>query len=174
MKNPKFEVRSSKCRTQPRRSGAASLLPALGSTIPCSCDWPAASLEGSCFVIHDGPTAKHPTIQDLEERATVFAERILRFARKIPKGPVTNRLIDQLVGSGTSIGANYVEARDAVSRKDFKKRVGTSRKESREVMYFLRLIAGTEEALASEARDLWREARELNRIFGAIWRKCDE
>jgi len=108
---------------------------------------------------------------DLEERATRFGEAIVRFAKRIPRGPVTNRLIDQLVGSGTSLGANYSEAKDAVSRKDFKNRVGTSRKESKEAMFFLRMVAAAEESLADEARQLWREAKELNLIFGAIWRK---
>jgi four helix bundle protein len=108
---------------------------------------------------------------DLEQRTIAFGEAIIRFAKKIPRHAVTNRLIDQLVGAGTSVGANYLEATDAVSRKDFKNRVGTSRKDSREAMYFLRMIAVAEEALASEARVLWKEARELNLIFGAIWRK---
>jgi len=108
---------------------------------------------------------------DLEERATRFGEAIVRFVKKIPRGPATDRLIDQLVGAGTSLGANYVEARDGVSRKDFKNRVGTSRKESKETMFFLRMVAAAVESLAPEARQLWREARELNRIFGSIWRK---
>jgi four helix bundle protein len=110
-------------------------------------------------------------LRDLEERATRFGEAIVRFARKVPRNPVNNRLIDQLVGAGTSIGANYSEAKDAVSRKDFKNRVGTSRKESKETMFFLRMIAAAEERLAGEARVLWREAKELNLIFGSIWRK---
>jgi four helix bundle protein len=76
-----------------------------------------------------------------------------------------------LVGAGTSVGANYAEAQDAVSRKDFRNRVGTSRKESKETMFFLRMVAVADESLAPEARRLWREARELNRIFGSIWRK---
>jgi four helix bundle protein len=80
-------------------------------------------------------------------------------------------LIDQLVGAGTSVGANYSEAKDAVSRKEFKNRVGTSRKESKEAMFFLRMIAAAEETLAAEARELWREAKELNLLFGSIWRK---
>jgi len=108
---------------------------------------------------------------DLEERATRFGEAIIRFAKRVPQGPVTSRLIDQLVGAGTSIGANYSEAKDAVSRKDFKNRVGTSRKESKEAMFFLRMVATADERLASDARKLWREAKELNLIFGAIWRK---
>jgi hypothetical protein len=53
----------------------------------------------------------------------------------------------------------------------FKQRIGTSRKESKETMFFLRMVAAAEESLATEARALWREAKELNLIFGAIWRK---
>jgi four helix bundle protein len=125
--------------------------------------------EGDMVLREDAPPKDQ--VRDLEERATRFGEAIVRFARKIPQNPANNRLIDQLVGAGTSIGANYSEAKDAVSRKDFKNRVGTSRKESKETMFFLRMIAAAEERLAGEARILWREAKELNLIFGSIWRK---
>jgi len=107
----------------------------------------------------------------LEERTAQFGEAIIRFARKIPHNPLNNRLIDQLVGAGTSVGANFCEADNSVSGKDFKQRIGTCRKESRETMFFLRMVATADERLASEARLLWREAKELNLIFGAIWRK---
>jgi len=110
-------------------------------------------------------------VKDLGERTTQFGEAIIRFAKKIPQNPVNNRLINQLVGAGTSIGANFCEADNSVSGKDFKQRIGTCRKESRETMFFLRMVATAEEGLASEARSLWREAKELNLIFGAIWRK---
>src|SRR5689334_7726886 len=108
---------------------------------------------------------------DLNERTAQFGEQIIRFAKKIPRSPVNDRLINQLVGSGTSVGANYCEAEDSVSRKDFKNRIGTSRKESKETKYWLRMIAVAEPDLKPEARSLWKEANELNLIFGAIWRK---
>jgi len=111
---------------------------------------------------------------NLMERVALFGEAIIRFAKKIPRGvnnPENNRLIDQLVGAGTSVGANYCEADDAVSGKDFKFKIGTCRKESKESMFFLRMVAASEERLAAEARMLWREAKELNLIFGSIWRK---
>jgi four helix bundle protein len=109
--------------------------------------------------------------EPLDERTVRFGEAIIRFAKKIPRNPVNNRLIDQLVGAGTSVGANYCEADDAVSGKEFKQKIGTCRKESKESMFFLRMVATAEEGLATEARVLWREAKELNLIFGAIWRK---
>jgi four helix bundle protein len=108
---------------------------------------------------------------DLEERTAQFGEAIIRFAKKIPENAVNYRLITQLVGAGTSVGANYCEADDGVSRKDFKNRVGTCKKEARETKFFLRMIAVAEESLKSDARVLWQEARELHLIFAAIYRK---
>ena len=110
-------------------------------------------------------------VYDLEERTAKFGEAIIQFAKKIPFNPVNNRLIDQLVGAGTSVGANYCEANDGVSRKDFKHRIGTCRKEAKETRYFLRMIACAEPGLKSEARVLWQEAKELNLIFSSIWRQ---
>ena len=108
---------------------------------------------------------------DLEERTAVFGETIVRFARKIPKDPVTVPLISQIVRSGTSVGANYCEADDAVSKKDFKNKIGTCRKESRETKLWLRMIAAAAPEFKAEARELWQEAKELHLIFAAIWRK---
>jgi four helix bundle protein len=128
---------------------------------------------GNGFALREESSDKAPP-QNLMERVAQFGERIVRFAKKIPRGinhPENNRPIDQLVGAGTSIGANYSEADDAVSGKDFKNKIGISRKESKETMFFLRMIAASEESLAEEARELWREAKELNLIFGSIWRK---
>ena len=75
---------------------------------------------------------------DLEERTAVFGETVVRFAKKIPQNPVTVPLISQIVRSSTSVGANYCEADDAVSKKEFKHKIGTCRKESRDAY----LIAG--------------------------------
>jgi len=121
------------------------------------------------MVLRDGESKSPPP--DLMERTAQFGEAIIRFAKKIPHTPENTRLISQLVGAGTSIGANYCEADDSVSGKDFKKSIGTCRKESKETMFFLRMVGTSEEALRDEARQLWREAKELNLIFGAIWRK---
>jgi S23 ribosomal protein. len=76
-------------------------------------------------------------VYDLEERTARFGEAIIDFTKTIPQNPVTNRIISQLVGAGTSVGANYAEA-DAVSKKDFLKNIGTCRKEARETKHFLR------------------------------------
>ena len=107
---------------------------------------------------------------DLEERTAKFGEAIVRFTKKIPRDPTNNRLIDQLVGCGTSVGANYCEADDGVSKPDFKHRIGTCRKEARETKFFLRMVAVAEPSLKPEAREIWREAHALHRIFSRIWR----
>ncbi len=123
------------------------------------------------LVLNDGVSATSKPLQDLGERTARFGEAIIEFAKKIPRNPVNDRLITQVVGAGTSVGANYCEADDAVSGKEFKQKIGISRKESKETMFFLRMIAKSERSLADDARRLWREAKELNLIFGAIWRK---
>jgi four helix bundle protein len=109
-------------------------------------------------------------VYDLEERTACFSETIIRFARKIPRSPVNDRLIDQLVGAGTSVGANYCKADDGVSKPDFKHRIGTCRKEAQETKFFLRVVAVAEPGLKLEAREIWREAHTLHRIFSHIWR----
>ena len=108
---------------------------------------------------------------DLEERTAVFAEGIVRFAKKIPRSPANDRLVGQLVGCGTSVGANYCEANERVSKKDFKNTIGRCVKEAKETKYFLRLIAAAEPGLADEARRLYREAKELHLIFAAMFRQ---
>jgi len=123
------------------------------------------------MLLRDGEVSDSGHLKKLDERTAQFGEAIIRFAKKIPAKPVNKRLIEQLVGAGTSVGANYCEADDSISGKEFKQKICTCRKESKETMFFLRMIAVAEAQLASEARSLWREAKELNLIFGAIWRK---
>lgn len=107
---------------------------------------------------------------DLEERTARFGEMIIEFAKKVPKNVVTIPLIGQLVKAGTSVGANYCEADDAESKKDFMHKIGICKKESRESKHWLRMIAKAVPSLKEEASILWREAQELNLIFGSIRR----
>jgi len=117
-----------------------------------------------------GPSdQRHPF--DLEERTAVFGEKIVRFSKKIPRDPTNYRLIDQLVGAGTSVGANYCEGNDSVSQKDFRYTIKRCLKEAKETRFFLRMVAASEPELATEARSLFREASELARIFASMYRK---
>jgi four helix bundle protein len=101
----------------------------------------------------------------------MFGESIIAFAKQLPRNPVTLPLISQIIRSGTSVVANYCEADNAVSKKEFLHRIGLSKKESKETMYWLRMIACAEPDSNKLARVLWQEAKELHLIFTAIWRK---
>ena len=119
-------------------------------------------------VIREEPSDSR--VYDLEERTARFGEAVIDFAKTIPQNAVTNRIISQLVAAATSVGANYVEADDAVSKKEFLKSIGTCKKEVREAKHFLRMAVCAVPKLKPEARRLWLEARELHLIFAKIWR----
>ena len=123
--------------------------------------------EGTAFVREEPDAAR---VYELEERTARFGEAVIDFAKTISQGPTTSRIITQLVGAGTSVGANYVEADDAVSKKEFLKCIGTCKKEARETKYFLRMAVRAVPELKREARKRWMEARELHLIFSKIWR----
>jgi len=138
-----------------------------------------ATIEHGDSFWSDGETSSireepETTVYDLEERATRFGEEVIDFAKRIPRSPLTDRIISQLVGAGTSVGANYVEADDSVSRKEFLKSIGTCKKEARETRYFLRMSVRAVPELKDEARKLWMEARALHLIFTKIWRSGKE
>ncbi len=123
-------------------------------------------LDGETYVIREEPETT--PVYDLEERTARFGEMVVDFARTIPRDSVTDRIISQLVG--TSVGANYIEADDSVSKKEFLKCIGTCKKEARETKHFLRMAARVVPKLKPEARKLWMEAKELHLIFARIWR----
>ena len=125
-------------------------------------------MDGDMPVVREESEEKR--VYDLEERTARFGEAVIDFARTIPQDAVTNRLIGQLVGAATSVGANYVEADDAVSKKEFLKNIGTCRKEARETKHFLRMIVRAVPESKPRARKLWLEARELHLIFSKIRR----
>ena len=107
---------------------------------------------------------------NLEDRTAAFGEAVILFAKRIPVSLVNAPLVDQFVRAATSVGANYGEADDAESKKDFRHKIGICRKESKEAKHWLRMIAAAEGTLKDEARVLYKEAMELNLIFGAIRR----
>jgi four helix bundle protein len=124
-------------------------------------------------VVREEPAPAPQPAYDLEARTARFGEAVIDFANLIPRTAVTRRLIEQLVGCGTSVGANYCEADDAVSKKEFRLRCGTCKKEARETKYFLRMVVRAVPELKLQARPLWQEARELHLIFAKIWRSAE-
>jgi four helix bundle protein len=107
---------------------------------------------------------------DLEERTAKFGEAVIAFAKRVPVTPVTERIIRQFVDSGASVGANYCEADDAGSKKEFRYRISLCKRESRETKHWLRMIAAAVPELKDDARALWREAKELHLILASIYR----
>jgi four helix bundle protein len=105
---------------------------------------------------------------DLEERTSIFAEKIIELCKKAPKSVVTNPIINQLVKSGTSIGANYCEANGGSSKKDFRNKIYICKKESKETKYWLRILPKAVEDLKEECGQLSDEVQEYVLIFSKI------
>jgi four helix bundle protein len=111
-------------------------------------------------------------VYDLAERTASFSESVIRFTRSIQRDAVTMPLISQLVRSATSIGANYLEADEAGTKKEFVYRMSLCKREAKETQYWLRMVVSAVPDHADNARSLWKEARELVLIFAAIYRKA--
>lgn len=106
---------------------------------------------------------------DLEERTLAFAKRVNKFALDLPNNIANVENGKQLVRSSGSVGANYIEANEAISKKDFVHRIKICRKEAKESIFWLRLIENNESQ--KEQAVLIQEATELMKIFGAILEK---
>jgi len=107
---------------------------------------------------------------DLEERTAQFAERTIDLMKKLPDNLINRRLIPQLVASAGSLGANYCEASEAESKRDFQHKIGICKKETKESKHWLRLLARANPEFKEEFRKMWQEAQELLLIFS----KCLE
>ncbi|MCX6731174.1 MAG: four helix bundle protein [Candidatus Roizmanbacteria bacterium] len=105
---------------------------------------------------------------DLEERVVLFSENLIIFCKTLIVTLTSKPLIDQLMRSGTSIGANYMEANACSSRRDFINKVNIARKESKETMYWLRLLSVQFPDKKETLRTLWKETHELYLILGGI------
>jgi len=105
---------------------------------------------------------------DLEERTLEFSNKIIKAFKSLPKEIISNELIKQGIRSGTAIGANYIEANDALSKKDFVHRLRIARKEAKETIYWLKLIIETDKNSAKNIESLIKEADELKRILSTI------
>jgi len=117
--------------------------------------------------------AQNPNDQkeyDLEERTARFGEAIIEFVKTLYRDPINDPLIRQVVRSGTSIGANYMEADGAESKKDFQHKISICKKESKETKHWLRMVAKANPNKKDQCKKLWKEAQELTLIFSSILR----
>jgi four helix bundle protein len=115
---------------------------------------------------------KKPFNYDLEERLCVFVENIIDLMKKIPQNSINNRMISQVVASSGSASANYGEACESESKKDFKHKISITNKELRETKNWLRFLAKANPEFKEEFRKLWQECHELKLIFSKIKSSC--
>ena len=119
-------------------------------------------------------TEKTKKKYDLEDRTLKFAADVRKFVKNLPKSTSNFEDIKQLVRSSGSVGANYIEANEALSKKDFVLRIKISRKESKESRYWLNLIdTDSDKSLNKEKDEYIQESTELMNIFGAILKKSE-
>lgn len=118
------------------------------------------------------PVAVKP--YDLEERTELFAKQVRRFVKRLLRTVCNAEDVKQLARSSGSVGANYIEANEALGKKDFRMHLRISRKEAKESRYWLRLLdTGDDPAVARECQTLIQESTELMNIFGAILKKTE-
>jgi len=108
---------------------------------------------------------------DLEERTLIFAKQIINLCKKLPNNTINFKLIDQLIRSAGSIGANYREANDSLGKKDFIHRLRISRKESKETIFWLELVKEANDNISID--NLIDECGQLRNILSAIIKKVE-
>jgi len=106
--------------------------------------------------------------RDLENRTTDFAKRIIRLCKELPNDTINVRLIDQIVRSSGSVGANYREANEALGKKDFVFRLRIARKECKETEHWLQLIQEANQNMSKKMEGLFKECNEIRNILSAI------
>jgi len=105
---------------------------------------------------------------DLEERTAMFGIEVIRFCKNLKQNSINKSIINQIVRSATSVGANYMEANAASSKKDFKNKIHICKKEAQETKHWLRMMAECEPNKKEELKNIWKECQELVLIFGKI------
>ena len=105
---------------------------------------------------------------DLEERTLAFAKNVIRACKELTRNEINRELVSQLVRASGSVGANYREANDSLSRKDFGHRIKITRREAKEAHYWLQLLEEANPEIDGRLKELRQEALELKRIFSSI------
>lgn len=109
---------------------------------------------------------------DLEERTRNFAKNIVSLMMKLPQNSINKKMVEQIIGSGGSVGANYCEANEAESKKDFTHKIGICKKEIKETRYWLSLLSYANPNYADQFKILSSETQELLLIFSKIISSC--
>ncbi len=113
-------------------------------------------------------TQRNQKKYDLEERTAKFGENVIRLCRSVKQDAITRPIVNQLIRSGTSVGANYMEANGASSRKDFTNKIFICKKEAQETKHWFRMLVSAVPEKREAVEPLWQEAHELTLIFQKI------
>lgn len=105
---------------------------------------------------------------DLEERTAKFGESVIKFCKILELNTISRPIVSQIVRSATSIGANYMEANNASSKKDFANKIFICKKESQETKHWLRMLSTCFPERKEDLKSLWQETHELTMIFQKI------
>lgn len=105
---------------------------------------------------------------NLDERTSKFGESVIKFCKNLSLNTISKPIVSQIIRSGTSIGANYIEANNASSRKDFANKIYVCKKEAQETKYWLRVLNTAFPDEKTALRNLWQETHELTMIFQKI------
>ena len=116
---------------------------------------------------------QNPKQYDLEDRTLKFAKQIIEFVNNLSKTLTNTEVGKQLVRAAGSVGANYIEANESLSKKDFLLRIKICRKEAKESRYWLKLVSYNSKESEEKQINLIQEASELTKIFGAIIEKTN-
>ncbi len=109
--------------------------------------------------------------RDFENRTTEYGKRIIRLCKSLPKDRINNPLVNQIIRSSGSVGANYREANEALGKKDFAHRLRIARKEAKETGHWLELIEEANSGFSERMKDLFQETKEIRNILSAITEK---
>ena len=111
---------------------------------------------------------------DLEERTAVFRKEVIQLCKSMKETTISRPLISQIVRSATSIGANYMEANAASSKRDFRNKIYICKKEAQETKHWLRMLTETFPEKKEKLQRLWKECQELTLIFNKITTTLDK
>jgi len=111
---------------------------------------------------------------NLIERTSKFGEDIIIFCKSVKQDNINRSIVNQLVRSGTSVGANYCEANNASSKRDFRNKIFICKKEAQETKYWLQMITKCNSETKDKTRELWQECHELTMIFQKIVNSIDK
>ena len=129
-------------------------------------NYQASNIKFQISTKNQAPRSKPP--YDLEQRTLEFAKGVIRLCQKVDSSPITREIVSQLVRASGSVGANYREANETITKRDFSHRIRIALKEAKEAHYWLALLAEAAPSINGDVSEAQQEALELKKILSAI------